>query len=191
MSAIDALFARVREGDAEAFAEWMGCAERPIRASLFRFARAVDLEVVMQETFLRMWLMATRPGPALDGENASLRMALAVARNVAREEVRRARLGTLVPLDELEDAADLAVEPDPGPDPGLAEAIRDCVERIPGRPQAALVLRIAQGAARPDRDLAAALGLKLNTFLQHIVRARRSLRDCLERKGVELAGVGS
>ena len=105
--------------------------------------------------------------------------------------MRRSRHGTLVPLDDVADAPELAIEPDPGPDPGLAQAIRDCVERIPGRPQAALALRIADGAARPDRDLAEDLGLKLNTFLQHIVRARRSLRDCLERKGVELAGVGS
>lgn len=65
------------------------------------------------------------------------------------------------------------------------------MERIPAGPKAALASRIAEGAVRADRDLAAELGIRLNTFLQHIVRARRSLRDCLERKGVELAGVGS
>jgi RNA polymerase sigma-70 factor (ECF subfamily) len=188
---IDALFARVRSGDAMAFAEWMGRVERPIRASLHRFSRAVDLEVVMQETFLRMWLMATRSDRLLQGEKASLRMALAVARNVAREEVRRAKLGSLVPLEDLENAPELIAEPEPLPDPGLARAIRDCIERIPGRPRAALELRIAGGHARPDRDLAEELGLKLNTFLQHIVRARRSLAECLMRKGVELAGVWS
>ncbi len=173
-----------------AFAEWMGRVERPIRASLVRFARAVDSEVVMQETFLRMWLMATKSPKVLEGEHASLRMALAVARNVAREELRRARPGTYVPLDDLEDAPELTVDPAPGPDPGLARAIRDCMERIPDRLRIAIELRVAQGHASSDRDLAQTLGLKLNTFLQHIVRARRSLAECLRRKGVELAGVG-
>jgi len=191
MSGIDGLFTRARAGDAMAFAEWMGRAERPIGASLVRFARAVDLEVVMQETFLRMWLMATTSAKVFEGENASLRMALAVARNVAREELRRARLGTLVSLEGLEDAPELAVEPDPGPDPSLARAIRDCLRRIPDRPRAALELRVAQGCARSDRELAEALDLKLNTFLQQIVRARRSLADCLRGKGVEVAGVWS
>ena len=174
-----------------AFSEWMGRVERPIRASLIRFIRVVDVELVMQETFLRMWLMATRSSRVLEGENASLRMALGVARNVAREELRRAKVGKLVPLEGLEGSPELAVQPDPGPDPGLARAIRDCIERIPGRLRAALELRIAEGAVRPDRDLASALGLKLNTFLQHIVRARRSLADCLRGKGVDLAGVAS
>lgn len=185
------LFARARTGEAMAFAEWMGRVERPIRASLRRFSRAVDLEVVTQETFLRMWLLATRPERVLEGERASFRMALAVARNVAREELRRAKLGSLVPLDEVEEAPELVAEPEPVPDPGLARAIGDCIGRIPRRPRAALELRIADGHARPDRELAEELGLKLNTFLQHIVRARRSLAGCLMRKGVELAGVWS
>lgn len=191
MTEIDALFATARSGDPMAFAEWMGRVERPIHASLVRFARAVDIEVVMQETFLRMWLMATRSGRGLQGENATLRMALAVARNVAREELRRAKPGRDIPLEGMEDAPEFAVEPDPGPDPGLARAIQDCIERIPGRPRAALELRASAGGARPDRDLAGQLGLKLNTFLQHIVRARKSLADCLAGKGIELAGVGS
>ena len=169
----------------------MGRVERPIRAGLVRFARAVDLEVVMQETFLRMWLLATKSPMVLEGEIASLRMALAVARNVAREELRRSKRGASVPLEDLEDSHALAIEPEPGPDPGLARAIRDCMERIPGRPRIAIELRIARGHSRSDHDLAESLGLKLNTFLQHIVRARKSLAECLRKKGVELAGVGS
>ena len=189
VTGVEAVFAKVRAGDSMAFAEWMGRVERPIRSSLFPFARTVDLEVVMQETFLRMWLIATKSSTALEGENASLRMALGVARNVAREEVRRAKLGKLVPLEGLEDAHEMAIEPEPGPDPGLARAIQDCMARIPDRLRTALQLRIAQGYGQPDRELAEALGLKLNTFLQQIVRARKSLGECLKRKGVELAGV--
>lgn len=171
-----------------AFAQWVGRIERPVRSSLFRFARAVDLEVVMQETLLRMWLIATGSGRELEGENASLRMALAVARNVAREELRRGTRGALVPLEDCADEPELAVSPDPGPDPGLARAIRDCIAGIRGRSRAALELRLSDGHARPDRELARELGLTPNTFLQHIVRARRSLADCLAGKGIDWAG---
>ena len=191
MSELDELFAEARSGNAMAFAAWAGRVERPVRDSLTRFARVVDLEVAMQETLLRMWLIATRSGKAIEGENASLRMAVGVARNVAREEVRRARLGSLVPLESCEDEPELIAPPDPLPDPGLARAIGDCMARIPGRPRAALELRLQQGHARADRDLARELGLKLNTFLQHIVRARKSLADCLVGKGIELAEVRS
>ena len=191
MTETDALFARVRAGDREAFAEWAGRIEHPVRASLRPFARGADLEVVLQETLLRMWLLATRSGRELVGENASLRMALAVARNVAREELRRARRGSPVPLEGLENAPELAVDPAPEPDPGLARAIRECFERLPVRLRSALLKRIAEGAFRSDRELAAELDLKLNTFLQHVVRARRSLAECLGRKGVELSRVSS
>ena len=37
-----------------------------------------------------------------------------------------------------------------------------------------------------DRTLAAELDMRVNTFLQNIVRARRLLRKCLEGKGVRL-----
>jgi len=136
-----------------------------------------------------MWLIATRPGLKLQGKNASLRMALAVARNVALEEVRRSRRGQYVPLEDLEDALELAVDPAPEPDPGLAQAIRECLERLPDRLRRSLMLRLRSGSFSPDRDLAESLGLKLNTFLQHIVRARKSMADCLKGKGVELEGV--
>ena len=38
----------------------------------------------------------------------------------------------------------------------------------------------------PDRSLAERVGMKLNTFLQNVTRARRLLADCLRRRGVDL-----
>jgi DNA-directed RNA polymerase specialized sigma24 family protein len=191
VTAIDTLFTESRLGNPEAFAEWAGRVERPVRASLGRFARAVDIEVVMQETLLRMWVLAAHTDRSFEGENASLRVALGVARNVAREELRRARRDEHLPLEDVEDESDLHIDPEPGPDPGLARAIRECLRKLPKRLQAALTLRIDLGAMYPDRDLAERLGLKLNTFLQHIVRARKGMAECLHRKGVELSGGAS
>ena len=47
--------------------------------------------------------------------------------------------------------------------------------------------RFDDGGARHDRELAARLGMTLNTFLKNIGRARKLLIECLERRGVREA----
>ena len=95
---LDESFLLARSGEPDAFAEWMGMVEIPLRRSLRRFARAVDVEVVVQETFVRMWLVANDPQRILEGRDASLKFAFRVARNVALEEIRRCRLDRFVDL---------------------------------------------------------------------------------------------
>jgi len=183
---LESLFLRAGSGDPEAFAEWMSMVEHPLRRSLARFARVVDVEVVAQETFLRMWIFACDPERRLDGEDASLRFALRVAWNVAHEEIRRARPGRFVP-EAPEDLPGRFVTPSL-PDPFLKSLIEKCFERLPSKPRAALEARVRDGG-QSDRDLAAALRMKLNTFLQNIVRARKFMADCLERQGVRLGEI--
>lgn len=181
---LEAAFRRARSGDPDAFAEWMGMVEHPLRRSLARFARAVDVEVVVQETFMRMWLLASERTRVLEGENSSLRFALKVARNVALEELRRVRPDQLVDLEELDRLPEGSVNP-ALPDPALEKAIAECVDHLPGKPKKALMARINEGDL-PDRDLARGVRMKQNTFRQNIVRARRLVADCLERRGVRL-----
>ncbi len=181
---LETAFRRTGYGDADAFAEWMGMVEHPLRRSLSRFARAVDVEAVVQETCMRMWLFASDPQNSLQGQNASLRFALGVARNVALEEVRNAHLEQLVGLENLEQMPEGSFTP-AMPDPALAKAIADCVGRLPKQPHVVLTARINDGHL-PDRDLARGVRMKLNTFLQNIVRARRLVTDCLEKRGVRL-----
>ncbi|MGD8377583.1 MAG: sigma-70 family RNA polymerase sigma factor [Acidobacteriota bacterium] len=171
-----------------AFADWMSLVELPLRRALSRWSRAVDVEVVVQETLLRMWIRAV-DGPPLEGRAVSLRFAHKVARNVAHEEARRARTGRLVPLDVEDDPPELSVDPQPGSDHGLRRVIRKCIEALPRRPREALRARLKLGAVTPDRDIASGLRMKPNTFLQNIVRARRFLEDCLARNGVNLKEV--
>ncbi len=184
---VEAAFRLARSGNREAFAQWMGMVEVPLRCSLSRFARAVDVEVVIQETFLRMWMVAGDPQRILEGSSASLKFAHAVARNVAFEEMRRYRQDHLVDLDILDSLPEGRWEPDP-PDPALARAISKCIQILPRQPRQALEARFRDGG-RPDRDLAAGLHMKVNTFLQNIVRARRMLRECLEKRGVRLTEI--
>lgn len=86
---LDFHLAAIALGDALAFTRWVAAAEAPIRGSLCKFAARVDVEVVVQETLLRMWQVA--PRVVRDGQaNALLRLALRTARNLAIDDLRRA-----------------------------------------------------------------------------------------------------
>lgn len=183
MTEIDRAFTLTCVGDREAFADWVGCVERPIRASLKPYARAVDVESVVQETLMRMWQYALDRGAELTGENASLRFAIGMARNVARNEARRFKREVHLPDGEQ---PDFPVSPEPAPDAGLRQAIVECLEKLAGRPKQALLARLRDGHAMADKVLAAALGMATNTFLQNITRARKQVTVCLEGKGLDL-----
>lgn len=182
MSAIDEDYGRTREGNTEAFASWVRRCEPSLRKSLSPFARATDTEAILQEALLRMWRLAR--GLALGGENASLRYALRLTRNLALSELRRQRRVSAVELAELERLPQGAVDPDPPPDDLLRRAVSRCIEKLPPRPRQVLRLRLT---GLPDRDLARSATMKLNTFLQNVVRARRLLAECLDRAGVRVA----
>jgi len=186
VSKFDEHFARARAGDRAAFAAWMGSVELPIRLSLRRYAQAVDVEAIMQETLLRMWLLSQDPERVLTGEDAALKFAIGVARNLARSEARRFGRERYLPPEEV---PEIPVPPDPPSDPGLARAIAECLARLKGRVDQALRMRLGMGDSLPDREIARLLGMTLNTFLQNIVRARRSVEECLEKRGVRLREV--
>jgi DNA-directed RNA polymerase specialized sigma24 family protein len=203
LTGIDELFARVCLGDEAAFERWMTGVEPQLRRSLAPWARAVDVEGVVQETLLRMWVLAGDRGQELEGPRASLRFALGIARNLARNEARR--LGREVELPEglwgdagggggaggaggvAGGGADgLHGDAPPLPDPALRRIILACIERLPPRPRAALLARIDRGHEEDDHALSEGVGMKRNTFLQNIVRARRALAACLEASGAPL-----
>jgi DNA-directed RNA polymerase specialized sigma24 family protein len=184
---IDLAFELVRESgepDVEGFARWMSLVERPLRASLRRFARAVDVEVVMQETFLRMWLAAQNPLREFEGDNATLRFALKVGRNVALEEIRHLRAERSVAIEDLRPDEEPSMPPSPVRDDGYLHAIRECIERLKGPPKKALLARLHGGHRYGDRYLASLTGMQPNTFLQNVARARKAVAECLHEKGL-------
>lgn len=183
MTEVDRLWLLACGGDREAFGDWVGRVEHPIRRRLGPYARAVDTESVMQETLLRMWLYAQEPSAPLTGENASLRFALGMARNVARNMARWHGREVLLPPEDLPEHDP---EPEPAPDPFLRRAIRECFEKLARKPRQALSARMSEGHRRDDRELALALGMTANTFLQNIVRARRQLGECLGARGIRV-----
>ncbi len=172
----DSLLVAIQAGDAHAFGQFVAGVEERLRLSLTSYAAHVDVEAVVQETLLRVWQAAPRVQP--DGRGDSLgRYAVRAARNLAIDFVRRQGREVVEPPPEQH------VEPSP-PDPLLREIIHRCREKLPRKPAEALAARLSGGAH--DSELAEALGMRLNTFLQNFGRARRLLRECLRRAGVEL-----
>jgi len=179
---LDVHLAAIVGGETRAFGRWMTGAEARVRDSLQSFAQVIDVEAVLQETLLRTWQVA--PRFTSDGRpNGLLRMAIRIARNLAVSEVRRTR-ATPTDGDDLE-AALAGAEPTT-PDPMLRRAIADCRDKLPGKPRQALDARLASAGAQDDGDLASALHMTLNTFLQNFTRARQLIADCLGKRGVAI-----
>ena len=184
---LDVHLALLAAGDADAFGRWLSGAEPRLRGSLRSYAARLDTEALVQEVLLRVWQVAPRHLP--DGRpNSLLRLAIRIARNLAVDEIRRARSE---PMDDdgMERALAAAEAGDfrGDPDPFLRQVIVDCHEKLPGKPAEALAQRLASGGGEPDEVLAERLGMRLNTFLQNFTRARKLLAECLEKNHVDLA----
>lgn len=170
---LDVHLAAIVAGDADAFASWMAGCEQRIRDSLRSFASVVDVEAVLQETLVRVWQVAPRFEP--DGQpNGLVRFAVRIGRNLAVSELRRTRAQPVAELDP--GAGELAA-----PDPMLRRAIVECRDKLPPKPREVLDARLTGG---DDGELAEALGMRLNTFLQNFTRARQLLAECLRRRGI-------
>lgn len=174
----------IATGDREAFAWWLARAEPALRRSLAGFASQVDVEAVLQEALLRLWQVAGRFES--DGEpNGLLRLARRIAANLAIDAVRRAGGERGRPIEPGDEPAIPPIEPDPL----LRNAVERCREELPERPRAALDARLQAAGGSPDRTLAEGLGMRVNTFLQNVTRARQLLLACLERRGISLEEV--
>jgi RNA polymerase sigma-70 factor (ECF subfamily) len=183
---LDSHLAAIVSGDAAAFGRWMSCAEPALRDSLRPYAARVDTEAVLQEALLRVWQVAPRHTPD-DRPNSLFRLAVRIARNLAVDEVRGARLAP-VPEEDIERAAaDAESGRLAGPDPFLRRSIEECRDKLPARPAEVLAARLSSGGAEPDQSLAERLGMRLNTFLQNFTRARKMLAECLEKRRIDLA----
>ncbi len=178
VSDLDFLHPQIAAGDADAFGQWLAGAEPRVRGSLASFARVLDVEAVLQESLVRVWQVAPRFVP--DGRpDGLIRFAVRIARNLAVSELRRTRARAVEPADLEETVVEV-----PLPDPMLKQAIIDCRDKLPAKPRQVLDARLEAAGTSDDADLAAALGMRLNTFLQNFTRARQLLADCLGKKGI-------
>jgi RNA polymerase sigma-70 factor (ECF subfamily) len=184
---LDVHLTAIAAGDDDAFARWLAGAEPLVRAALRSFAARVDVEAVVQETLLRAWQVAPRVEP--DGRpNGLLRVALRAARNLAIDEARRTARAR--PAEADADPATDAAAPDvTPPDPFLRDQIARCWERVPDKPKSALTARLESAGEADDDVLATLCGMRPNTFLQNVTRARKHLVDCLAEHGIDLGAL--
>ena len=181
----DVHLAAIIAGDSHAFGLWMAGAEPTVRDTLRSFATVVDVEAVLQEALLRVWQVA--PRFVDDGRpNGLLRLAIRIARNLAISEVRRTRARPAEPTQahDLEVALAAAERPVRAPDPMLRRALVECRDQLPPKPREAFDARLDSAGGQDDDDLATSLGMRLNTFLQNVTRARKLLAACLGKKGI-------
>lgn len=179
MTDLDELLPSLAAGDQDAFGRFVAGAELAVRKSLRSFAALLDTEALVQETFLRVWQVAPRFTPD-GGAHALLRFTVRVARNLAVSELRKRReepVGDEGPTATVEAVA---------VDPLLRRVILLCLEKLSAPTRGALVARLESAGAEPDHAIAMRVGMRPNTFLQNVTRARRSLADCLETQGVAL-----
>lgn len=183
---LDVHLSGIRAGDSQAFAAWLVAAEPTLRRGLRSFARQVDVEAVLQEALLRTWQAAPRFEP--DGKaNGLVRLAQRIGWNLAVSETRRMSKGTTVDPEILQAGIDTQLVYEPSqPDPMLRQAIQTCRDKLPPKPKVALAARLEGHGAVADSTLAERLGMKKNTFLQNITRARKLLVECLRLAGVDL-----
>ena len=178
---LDSYLVPIGAGDRLALMRWIAGADPVLRRQLRPMAARIDAESVLQEAYVRVWFTAGRCVPD-DRPNALLRYAARVVRNLAIDELRRARL---VPTEQaaLEAQLSEAVQEPEAPDYMLRELIESCRRKLPPKPSLALQARLDAAGGEPDTTLAERLHMKLNTFLQNIKRARELLAECLRRRG--------
>ncbi|MHB8234101.1 MAG: RNA polymerase sigma factor [Solirubrobacteraceae bacterium] len=173
-----ALVARAREGDMDAFEQLVMRHADRLFATLRGFGLdELEAHEVAQETFLRAW----RALPRFEGRARFFTWLYRIAFNEAQRRLaRRPPAGLLVsselhPLDELPDRL-------PGPDARveseeLRAALRRALGEIPVELRAPVVLRDVEGLS--TREAASVLELGEAAFKSRLHRGRLALRALL------------
>ena len=175
---VSALVGRIAAGDEGAMSALSALMKEPLRRfGTGVFGNGSDGEDLAQETLLKAWRAAPRFDPARGGGRVCL---YSIARNLARDMLRRRRIRWLVGLDALagepEDAA-------PGPETAVADRqalalVRRRMQDLPDAQRMALTL-----SALGDLDngqIARILGRSTGAVEQLLFRARRTSRKELE-----------
>jgi RNA polymerase sigma factor (sigma-70 family) len=174
----DALMARVaaRETDALRLLSDRHAA-LPWRIAYRMLADAGEAEDVAQEALLRLWQYAGRWQAGGPGVAAWLTR---VATNACLDRLRRRRfVGDDAAPERADESplADESIEEDE-----VRQAVADCIEALPDRQRAAIVLTYYE--ERQNRMAAEILAMQLKAFESLLLRARGALRGCVEGKGV-------
>lgn len=136
-----------------------------------------EAEDVAQESLLRLWHHADRWQAGGPGIGAWLSK---VATNQCLDRLRRKRFKSDEEVPERIDEAPLADTQMLADETQVA--VKHCIEALPERQRAAVILTYYEET--PNQLAAEILEMQLKAFESLLFRARSSLRDCVERKGI-------
>jgi RNA polymerase sigma factor (sigma-70 family) len=136
-----------------------------------------EAEDVAQESLLKLWNHAGRWQAGGPGIGAWLSK---VATNQCLDRLRRKRFKSDEEVPERTDEtplADAQMQSDQ-----TQAAVKHCIEALPERQRAAVILTYYEET--PNQPAAEILEMQLKAFESLLFRARSSLRECVERKGI-------
>ena len=181
MPADDAIIALIQDGRAgQAFERLMPAYRRRVFGLAYSLLRDRGAaEDVAQEVFVKLWQAL----PRYDGRAQLSTWIYAITRNAAISAMRKRRralsLSDPVVFEEVESrGASPAVEPSDG-------ALWRQVETLPDKQRQAVTLYYQE--ERTVEEVAAMMGLPVNTVKTHLHRARASLAAALRASGMEVA----
>lgn len=169
---VDSWLERAKSGDLQAFDRIMRAQQARIyRTALGLLGNHADALDATQEVFLRLFKYLPRYDASRPLEAWLYRMTVNVARDALRKRSRRAWLirafGSAGGLVEAEAPRRLALEEQ-------ARVMQRCLDRLPAKERAAIVLRDIEGLS--TREVAEILGSSEVTVRSQISRALKKLR---------------
>ena len=177
------LLLRHREGDAEAFAELVAEYRAPVYSYLARCGvDPSDRDDLFQEVFIKIH----RAADSYDPERPLHPWVFTIVSNTVRSHLRKRRVRQLV-FGTSGDAAGAQDVADPAPDGERRTAARETAAVVQ-RELAGLrlvqreVVLLACVEKLPQKDIAAVLGIPVNTVKTHLRRARLALAGALARE---------
>lgn len=178
------LLLRARDGDIQAYAEFVRIFERRVRALLGRLLDDErDVEEAAQDTFVQAWRSLDR----FRGDSQPFTWLYRIAVNEALQRTRRKKLD-LRSLDELHPGDSSFFDARSNVDTlaenrELSSFLAGKLRELPFEYRAPLVLRDVEGWS--NQEVADALELSLPAAKSRIHRARSQLRDLVELRRAE------
>ena len=186
---LEDLFLLAKKGDGRAFEQIVLQTERAVyNLALSIVKKKEDAEDVTQETYLRLWRVASE----LKLEGSLKLYILKAARNLSLDLIRKnSRMDEIdiVILDaDGEFEIDIADDsPDSRPDASYLrkvekEAVRQSIEELPSAAREMIVLRDIEGLSYAE--IGAMLGIAEGTLKSKLFRARERLRKIILSKNI-------
>lgn len=170
------LIRRVRQGDEEAFARIMALYKDRIVNYLYQYTRDYQKAVELaQETFLRVYFKADKYKPVAPLSS----WIYAIASNLAKTELKKAKRMSTVPIEELTDHYRAGTYCEDRADPGLLRNLCEALEALPARYRIPVVLKDMEGFSQ--EEIAKIIKRPVGTVKARISRGREKLKRQLEK----------